>query len=375
MIEDPELRKKVTAAKLSLMSRPNSTFYATALAALQLELSHAVHTAATDGTHILFNPEFIPSLNQQELIGLMLHELRHVLLQHMIRQKEHDLDPEMWNCAADHYINLRLLKEGYQLPKNGLFDKKYEHHESTMAIYLDLINDPAFKFPEDLSDLIFTSSDNNPSDNQALKEKVISIAVSAAMAAEQANDAGSIPGDIKRLISEFVDPKLPWNVLVQSHVSALAQQDYTWRKPSKKFWPDLYMPTLFGQVVEKIMVIVDVSGSITQKMLDEFFAEMREIKNVLQPSVMRIVSFDTCIREDLVFTETDEITHIEFTGGGGTDFDDVVKLLREDQPEIAIVFTDLEFSMPNLSGIDTDMIWVNTGTETRSVPNGVVINY
>jgi hypothetical protein len=65
--------------------------------------------------HFFYNPEFIASLSEPELVFLLLHELYHIFKQHTIRGKMAGGDPEkahLFNVAADAIINDEVEKDG-----------------------------------------------------------------------------------------------------------------------------------------------------------------------------------------------------------------------------------------------------------------------
>lgn len=73
---------------------------------------------------LYFDPEYVASQPSEELIGLILHEVSHLLLAH--HQRRGGRDPELWNVAADLTVNDRLLTEGHALPPDGQFVKDYQ---------------------------------------------------------------------------------------------------------------------------------------------------------------------------------------------------------------------------------------------------------
>ena len=65
-----------------------------------------VPTACICGDEVFYNPEFIESLNQQQVTGLVIHELLHMLLDHPERLRPlFEQDHRLANIAADYEIN------------------------------------------------------------------------------------------------------------------------------------------------------------------------------------------------------------------------------------------------------------------------------
>jgi predicted metal-dependent peptidase len=158
-------------------------------------------------------------------------------------------------------------------------------------------------------------------------------------------------------------------------MSAYKKEDYTWARPNRRYWPDMYLPSMKSDSLDQISVGVDTSGSITQDHLNAFMAEVKYINDILKPKEIRIMTFDTRIRYDETFQEGDCIDDVKLLGGGGTDIHPLIRTLKEDGPEIAIIFTDLELSMPNLTNVPSDLFWIKIGNYDNPPNKGVVINY
>ena len=93
--------------------------------ALRLPLieDNKCQTAYTDGKVLGYNRHFVDSLTDYELDFLIMHEVFHVVLKHPFRRETRD--PQNWNIAGDHVINLLLLDDGMTMPEGGLADSQY----------------------------------------------------------------------------------------------------------------------------------------------------------------------------------------------------------------------------------------------------------
>ena len=380
MAVDPKIMKKIDRAKLILLTEKNSVFYSVLLAQLRLQITEDIPTAATDGISLLINPKFIENMPMNEMVFLLLHEVSHVAYFHMSRMKEGDLDLKVWNAAADYLINLELTKLGYAMPKGGLLDRKYKGM-GTMEIYEKLMeNGGQNTIPQFDLDLL-EGDPGKGDDGQGQKmsdtekqERIIGNVMKAATQAKMANEAGSIPGHVARLLEDITNPKLPWNVILQQHMSIYAKTNYTWRRPNKRF-PDIYLPTLNEQKLADIFVAVDTSGSLEEEELNEFMSEIRYIWDMLKPAKIKLVSFDTEIRDVLEFHEGEYMESLTLSGGGGTNPQEIMDMIAAESPVVSIVMTDGEFNMPKFEGVGTDLIWVKTGKRSFTPPVGRVIDY
>ena len=101
----------------------NAPFFGTVALTLPSILDESAKTACTDGTRIRFAPSFLEKLEVRQVVGLIVHEVLHVILKHPLVRGHRD--PSRWNQACDYAINLICKDGGYYLPEGGLLDEKY----------------------------------------------------------------------------------------------------------------------------------------------------------------------------------------------------------------------------------------------------------
>jgi predicted metal-dependent peptidase len=390
--------KEIDRAKLVLMDQKETTFYSCFLSHMNIRISRAVPTAGTDGLQIIFNPDFLASITRPQLLGLMLHEVEHVVNDHCNPLYEKaDLCPDVLNVAQDHYINLRLKARGYELPPtpklggppntHGYADPQYAGM-SSMEIYDklpknggggnqgnclipgsgqgNLIIDP------DLMDVLPCPENLSP---EELQEKVMQNIIKAVITAETAKDAGSIPGHLQQNLDDVLSPRLPWNTILQQYLTAYSPDDYSMRRPNRRFMPDWYLPTLYGEKLGHLLMYCDVSGSMSKQMISEIHSEFTYIIDTMKPSSVHIMTGDTQITRDVTYEQGEYVPAFEYSGGGGTHFGPVIDRIREQQPVFALLFTDGYFCMPNLDGINGELFWIIKGNPSFKAPKGVVIHF
>ena len=113
-----------------------------------------VETAATNGRILVVNPKWFMSIPEDHRCTVVMHEVMHVALLHHLRRNERD--PELWNEAGDHAINIIIKDSGRSLD-NWLCDPKYRGWP-TEHIYNDLVKsqeknpDPPHKPSGDVSE-------------------------------------------------------------------------------------------------------------------------------------------------------------------------------------------------------------------------------
>ena len=121
---DTDIRFKRTLIEGLLKGKGSWAMFATLAQRLQIEARDDIPTAGTDGVKLAYNPSFIDSLGEDELRGLIAHEVLHVALGHPDRRGGRD--PMTWNIACDEAINRIVRQAGLTLPE-GAIDLLKEH--------------------------------------------------------------------------------------------------------------------------------------------------------------------------------------------------------------------------------------------------------
>jgi predicted metal-dependent peptidase len=276
-----------------------------------------------------------------------------------------------WNRAADYVINNMLIDNGYELPPGGLWDTKY-NDMSTEQVY-DLLEDdgdPNF----DQYDLSPSPIDSDMSPEE-VEQKVQDIIVKASIQSKMGGDkSGSIPSDIQRELDKLLNPKLDWRTILQNYVSAFAKEDYSYKKPNRRYMPDFYLPSLYSEAVGEIAIAVDTSGSVTDKEFQAFLSEINAIKNDLNPALTTVIDFDTSIKNVHKLTADQSIDSVKFSGYGGTQLDCVFNYYKKDVPVVLIVFSDL-YCPPIQTAPEYPVIWVVVNNPSATTHFGQKIDY
>jgi len=168
-------------------------------------------------------------------------------------------------------------------------------------------------------------------------------------AAQQAQQAGKLSAVLSRFIDTEIAPTLPWRQLLATHLSATARDDYSYARPNTRRGDPAIFPMLKSTQVNAA-VAVDVSGSISDKELNECIAEINAIKGQLRARVT-VIAIDDKIASGFpkVFEAWEEINLIDpIKGGGGTNFTPVFEWMKTlDIPtDVLIYFTDAQGTFP-----------------------------
>lgn len=77
-----------------------------------------IKTAATDGKVFYWNPDFLESLNPEEVSTVMSHEAYHVLFFHCALERSGGLDGRTWNISVDYVVNATIETENEKSGRN-----------------------------------------------------------------------------------------------------------------------------------------------------------------------------------------------------------------------------------------------------------------
>lgn len=80
---------------------------------------------------IYYNPEFIDTLSDLNLVGVLFHEISHVILMHFKRLVNYPVI--IANIAADLEINQVVREAGLSLPDDALFPEKFQFENHLLA--------------------------------------------------------------------------------------------------------------------------------------------------------------------------------------------------------------------------------------------------
>lgn len=353
-------------AKIQLMSREDSAFFTHLAFSLKHEWDDRRRTAATDGRTIWFNPKFFMSLSTAEQIFLLLHEAMHVAYLHMIRigEREH----KRWNKANDYVINLQLVDRNFQMPTGGLLDRAFAGMSSEQVYDLLPVGSA-----EDMDMDLVPGEGDELSDE--ITREVQDILVRANIQSKMAGDKpGTVPGDIQVYLDNLLNPKLPWNRLLSKYLHAFAKNDYSWKKLNRRFFPTHYLPGLCGERLIDLAIAIDISGSVSDADFKAFVTEIASILRMMNPDKITVIQFDTMLQHVDEVKNVKELLALKFTGGGGTTIGPVMQWAKEKHPQLLLVFSDGEFSMPQIKP-PNETLWVIHNNERFKPPFGKVIHY
>ena len=379
-INDADAFGVIVKARSKLMK--GQVGMASILLGLELvEANDKCETMATDGKRIYYNTDFVESIPESEVQGVLVHEGAHVIFQHMLRRGNRNA--KIWNYATDYAINIWLRDNGYDLPEGGLIDAKYRG-QSAELIYRtltssdealqDAVNELGGNDQQDGDDdsdqdgsglsgdeassesgeesetgkysnlpspvgevLDAQDEDGNILDKQQMAKLSTDIMKRVAMAdkMEKAMSSGSYGGfsEVQDVNSADVD----WLELFQDLLMDTKSSDTTWNRLNRRHqWRGINLPSYDKQPEGgTLAVAIDTSGSVSQSELNVFAKEIQNIAEECGLDKIMVCYCDTTVHknEDGEWWDIYELDHEELDlkvrGGGGTYFDPPFNLFNK----------------------------------------------
>ena len=371
-----------------------------------------------DGGHIdcIYNPEFCDKLTVAEMMGVVQHEIEHIVRLHCVRVGARD--PKKWNIATDMTINGKESRPNIDnLPKSeeckGIYypedwtdgsinsvgmtgEEIYDRLTKTRIRYKnaakgmkkkgaggaqgqlpggcridgdDIVQDPGDATEEitvnsgfDDHDVWSGSSVGEDEARQVVKD----------MVRQAGLKAGNAPGHLVGAISALEEPVINWKYELRQFIGrAIGGRRRTWSRQNRRR-PEFGVKGKSNHASVKLTIGVDTSGSVSDKLLRQFFTELEMIS---QKFKITLVQFDHGYQCHSQYHRGDWRT-LEVKGRGGTSFIEFFKAIEEKGlvGKVNLVLTDGE--APWGEEKDYPVMWVimpHRGKEHVTPPWGRAI--
>ena len=160
---------------------------------------------------------------------------------------------------------------------------------------------------------------------------------------------------LRALIADLPRVRTPWEQILRRQLArALAPKlTLSWSRPSRSYLanqgrcgPGRRMPFEPGVsptgTVPRLVVVVDVSGSIDNELLDRFAREVEAITRRLGSGLTLVIGDERVQRVERFEPGRSSLREIAFDGGGGTDFTPLLEEADRHRPDVTVVLTDLD---------------------------------
>lgn len=377
---------RVKRAKIKLQKE--KPFFADLLFFMKIKQERRVPTMGVDiGGSLYYNPEYSKKLSDEEMKGVLIHEVLHLALLHVARGRNKRLTKgklplhQLWNLAIDCHANYLVVENGCQLPKEiacvpygsqvrimaennkVVYTVEDVNKKTSEDIYIELYNNLPEEYKggiKDGFDIHFFDGSDEECEQSEREWKQISL-----NAMYRSKSIGKMPAGMDRLIDGLVEPKIPWTSELYKFITDDVVNDYTFVKPHKKSESvGFYVPS-FTKENLNVALFVDTSGSIADEDVKDFKSEAVAVLNAFESVKMIFGYCDAKVHNvyDLQNGEDDTLIYSKPQGGGGTDMREIFKWLMDNErdADVVIVLTDGYTPFPNAEEVEgSKVLWVIT---------------
>lgn len=192
--------------------------------------------------------------------------------------------------------------------------------------------------------------------------------------------AGHVPASIELLLKELKETKIDWRILLDEFIQTEVN-DYSFTIPDNRFsYTDFILPSFSekDERVEKILFMVDVSGSMNDDQVSECFNEINGSLIQFNGKIEgHIGFFDEIVHDVVPFDQETNVLDIKPVGRGGTNFINVFKYIedkmKDDLPVKIIILSDGYADFPDEEmAMGIPVLWIINNEEVTP-PWGKVV--
>lgn len=345
-------------------------WFAPALLSSKIRLSDAVEVAAISADlKVFFNPEAIAMTVEdagkeqaiKQYAYIWAHEIYHILREHALRAKRLKADAKLWNLAADLEINDADWKNMVEpilfpactpakfcLPNGQLAEWYYKRLlNNNKAISTETLDEGSGVHHQTRD----WENEETDSESQSLNTPPLEhIQHQVQQLAKAAKTQGTLPSTWERLLDPIPQPQNNWRRILRrffkQHLHTIGRQkiDYAYGRANRRqsVQPSVILPTLVGQTRLNVACVVDTSGSIGARTLQQLLAEVRGVFAATRAS-LTIIPCDTQAYTPIPISSLKDLNAIQqLSGGGGTDMRKGIEaaLALRKKPDLVLVLTD-----------------------------------
>ena len=337
------------------------------------------------------NPEYWNSLPELQRIGLLKHELLHIMFHHFLLDTTMYPDAKLRNIAADIEINQFIDKQNKSKEWLGLTSvpNLVLPEKAGTRVYYDMIKDKASTCPQvqEWLDGLGDDSDEfadghgmwgDPNMDEATKKLIGKQLehqvkeIAEHLDKKGSNFRGTLPGTLVEWIDSLFELPVPvtdWKSYFKRFISS---SDKVVTKKSRNKYNKRFPgnPALKIKHKKNILVAIDTSGSVSSDNLVEFLGQLLHIHKTGHE--VTVMECDAKITNIFKYKGDKEIA---ITGRGGTDFQPAIDYFNQhiQTYNTLVFFTDGYAPAPTPP--KRPMLWVMTKdgeTKTTKFPGKVV---
>ncbi len=350
---------------------------------VEIILDNSEETAATDGINIFYNSDFLESLNFEEQIGVVAHEILHIIFKHTDRIK--DRNHYCWNIACDAVINANLEKDNLKLPQGAVNIPNARTYnvetlyniliENSTNLNIEIKNHK--RWGNSVEKNIEKTKKDDSNNNEPKKSEVgienteiddLNINEVKRFEKNRETIAQNLEELKKELLNKFknelneakenkkgleidlngrVQQKIDWRRILESNI----KKKYDWSYENIEIEHGVLNPTLTAVEGQEVEILIDTSGSVSDDLIRSF---LLECKNVLKDSVLYVGCFDTEFYGFQKIKNERDLKTFKIEGRGGTNFNVAINAFSK-RVSNRIIFTDGYATMPKS---DLSALWI-----------------
>ena len=397
----------------------------------QRTLSPVYGGLATDGKEIIWAQELMDRKTPEEIKGLIIHEVFHVLLKHHFRRGERQAI--LWNVAGDMVVNLLCHQEGFSMGNDSIctYEQGLEfitqvcpglklttnrkptettgepsEKTSTEEVYENLVALMQKQQKKQKSSQNAqgqkgqgngtpqpggTPGEGEPGDGQSipglegqvldhpgetteeLQQAELDLDTEIAQAVYAASARGLLPGHAKHLLDKVTRAKVDWKEQLRAWFSSRSIDDFSYSKQNRRYAGcNIIMPVMESTGTLNIAIAVDTSGSVSDAELNQYLGEISGIIEDCRADVL-FIQCDAAVNYAEHLDRDDLPLSVTIHGRGGTDYEPVFAYLREQEESLdgLIYLTDGECNYENIQVPDYPVLWVYSRNPFNGYGQGV----
>ena len=319
-----------------------------------------------------YNAQWFSTLTELEARDVIIHELYHLVFEHVGTRLPSEGMSKKWNIACDLAINSYLPN----LPENGLLvgqvGTPWEHVPPFQTAEWYMANIPWPESPDSGDDGAGGTGGNmmddqtnrgvhdhwgEGGDDEAIARERLKEVMGEAVNEASRKGWGSVSHEMRAQIVANLQTKVDWRAVLRSFIR---QSNRASKRPTMRRLNRRYPYIHAGRRVERtanLAISIDQSGSVSDEMLAQFFAELNSLAQI---ATFTVIPFDTCVDETKVYEWKKGQKHqAERVLCGGTCFNAPTKWVNDQKKfDGHIVLTDMEAPKPISS--KCPRLWVTT---------------
>jgi predicted metal-dependent peptidase len=305
--------------------------------------------------------KFFYSLDEGHRVGLLMHEMLHLAMAHLTRGK--DLDRRIANIAMDIAINQyipgdllppgALLPAQFKLQPGKMFEEYYielMQNAQVITVGVGTLDNHDFGNPPPGECM---GADGEPIDVEGkgggalspeMQAEVMQSILQAVTRECKSVHPGRVPMHIEKILTAMRSKQVDWRQELRRFVGRNMSDHKRSTRTRANRRLRLKAPGYKRDYIPKVILACDQSGSVHDAMAEMLLAEVRSILSAVGEK-SEVVFFDTVVQKVEMLGAASVPT--KRYAAGGTDFGCAFDYAKTKRPDLLIMLTDGECSMPD----------------------------